>query len=466
MTAGPSPKAGPKDAADRQVSVRWTHSLPETPVLSQLPRNSFATEQYRNLATQIEQRLADEADKTPVLVITSADPDCGKTLTSINLAIALARGGKKRILLIEGDLWKPTFASWFQRDEKAPGFANLLADQISLAEATVSVWKANIDILFAGNHRESADFVISESVETLLQSLRNSYDLILIDSPPIVLSLGRTLAACADAAIVVVRTKRSSKKRIEEALSILGPEMVIGLVLNDISMRTLRYGAYRYGSYASFGAYAAYAAYEKKSESGDLHTPAAGKDKRRRWVQAIALSLFAIALALGWWIGRKTVGRESREVESSERIAPRGTALDSESFVSTVSRVTGEAPFTDSFPTPPAPSLGESQPDGSRAASAPTRSEPAFAASVSVDNAATVLVRLNLRTDPGLDHAVRRTLAVGTVLDVRRQREDWLRVDTAMGKGWVHRSGIALDQGSSSVSLAEAKSTGQGGGVQ
>jgi capsular exopolysaccharide synthesis family protein len=429
-----------------------------------MPHNSFASEQYRNLATQVEEYVAARKLDRPVLVVTSADPGSGKTVTSLNLAISLARRGERNVLLIEGDLLKPSFGTHLQRDESAPGLSDVLSSKTTVHARSVvaTMWNAGIDILFAGSRVDIADLVTASRIEAVLDELRAHYELIVIDSPPFVLSVGRALLASADAALIVVRAGKSVDRSVEEALSIIGPDKTLGLVLNDVSMKALRYGAYGAGSYGSYGAYGAYAAYEayEKEASSRLTVASAGvhgaqepsqfsaTEERRRRLRRLSLrvalivGLLAAIVGLGYWMG---FGRGGSSTHGSGEAEP-GAASPPESDHLAAGWL--------ATPEPPAPGAAEQSttgaPDepGPATASVATTAEPilsevTFTLIGSADSLTLLTMdHLNLRREPAVDGARSSVLPPGLEVEVQESSGNWRRVSTAVGEGWVRAEGL------------------------
>src|SRR5688572_12064606 len=110
---------------------------------------SFAAEQYQNLRLKIE-RLRQTRDLR-VIAVTSPGASDGKTVTSINLAGALARGAAARVLLIDGDLRRPEIARQLHLDHEKPGLADLIGGhQPSVEDAINTFDPFNVDVIAAG----------------------------------------------------------------------------------------------------------------------------------------------------------------------------------------------------------------------------------------------------------------------------------------------------------------------------
>jgi capsular exopolysaccharide synthesis family protein len=195
---------------------------------------SFAAEQYQGLRMKIE-RLRQTRDLR-VIAITSPGAADGKTVTSINLAGALARGAASRVLLIDADLRRPEVANQLGIDAGAVGFADLVSAQnVTLKDAVHSFDEFNVDAITAGTVAGPIHEVFrSERLPQLLNHARERYDYVIIDTPPIVPVVDSALLArVVDGVLVVVSANKTPRKLLEEALNELDPAKVVGIVFNN-----------------------------------------------------------------------------------------------------------------------------------------------------------------------------------------------------------------------------------------
>jgi capsular exopolysaccharide synthesis family protein len=212
------------------------------PVVTHKSAPSFAAEQYRALAVQIEERVNPIGTWGYALTVTSAEEAAGKTLTSLNLALSLARGEERRVLLVEADLWRPQLYTYLDPEDPArPGLHQVLDRRLQLAEAVVRLAGSSLDILAAGVDGAPGDIISGRRMSEVLTEMRAAYEIVVIDSPPMeLMASARSLAARSDGAILVVRSGQSRRQEIERSLATLGQEKVIGVVLNGV--RTPRHG--------------------------------------------------------------------------------------------------------------------------------------------------------------------------------------------------------------------------------
>jgi capsular exopolysaccharide synthesis family protein len=166
--------------------------------------------------------------------VTSAEEGAGKTLTSLNLALTLTRGEERRVLLREGDLWRPQLHTYFvpERPDR-PGLQQVLERQTTMADAVVTLEGSSLDVLLAGASEVAGDLMSGRRMSEVLNEARTAYEIVVVDSPPMtLLASARSLAARSDGVVMVVRAGQSKRHDIEKTLSALGPEKLIGAVLN------------------------------------------------------------------------------------------------------------------------------------------------------------------------------------------------------------------------------------------
>lgn len=219
----------------------------DAPIFLHLDPPSFAAEQYRTLAVQIEERLSPIGTWGYVLAVTSPEEAAGKTLTSLNLALTLTRGEERRVLLIEADLWRPQLHTYLdgERADAGRGLRQVLEKETSLSEAALPVAGTSLSLLLSGSADAAGDLISGRRMSEVLTEARSAWEIVVIDSPPMAyLASARALAARADGAVVVVRAGQTPRRAIEKTLATLGPEKTIGLVLNGVRMSKRSYRQY------------------------------------------------------------------------------------------------------------------------------------------------------------------------------------------------------------------------------
>ncbi len=289
-----------KGSRDSERHSRRARLRPDMPVIySELPAPSFAAEQLRTLAFQVDEAVqAAAADGGYALAVTSPDPGAGKTLTSLNLALTLAQEGERRVLLVETDLWKPSLSRYLELESQEPGLCQLIEEGGALRDATVPIWGAGLDLLPAGAQGRVGNLLAHRRMSELIAEMRSNYEVVVLDSPPFVLASGRALASAADGTLLVVRAGRTKKKAIEEVLSTLGPAKVVGMALNGTRGRNG--GGYAYYAYGTPEEVAPEPELLGEGESEDDEQPPVER-RRRAWVLgAGAALLLTVALGLLW----------------------------------------------------------------------------------------------------------------------------------------------------------------------
>jgi succinoglycan biosynthesis transport protein ExoP len=220
--------------------------------------NSMVSEAVRNLRTSI--LLTNPNQVKQVIMLTSSVPKEGKTLLSFALAQNMVGLGK-RILLIEADVRRHVHSVEFDRSNSV-SLLDLVAGDKNLNEVSLYVEELGFDILTATrSDKNAADIFASQRFSKLLTDLREHYDYIIIDSPPILaVPDARLIGSISDVNIYIVKWNESTRAQVDQGLDMLSSIGIntIGLVLNQIDTRkTKTYGytgSYGSGPYGS-GAY-------------------------------------------------------------------------------------------------------------------------------------------------------------------------------------------------------------------
>lgn len=191
--------------------------------------------------------------KLRTLVITSPHPGDGKSTVVLNLATALAEGGKRSVVVVEGDHHRPAIGRALGL-EAAPGLAECLADGLDPVAALRRIEPLQWHLLQAGkSERNRTELLQSDALAGVLGRLRRLFDWVLIDTPPVIpLADTLVMARHSDATLLVVRADRTPAEAVEEALTLLGPKQVLGMVLNGAETVNQMYPKY-YGYYKPRG---------------------------------------------------------------------------------------------------------------------------------------------------------------------------------------------------------------------
>ena len=216
-----------------------------------------AAEAYRALRTNLNYLTPPRSPR--VIVVTSALPGDGKTTTVVNLAITLAQQGQ-RVILIDAETRRGTVHEAFGIPP-APGFFDLMYGQASPGECIRRVQLetgGSVDVLPLGSPPSvnPADLLVSTRLQPLFERLRQQYDYVLLDTPPLNLFTDAALiAANSDALLIVARSDKTDRDELKFAVAQLRNVKVTlaGAVLNDVELR--RGSRYRqgYGYYYEYG---------------------------------------------------------------------------------------------------------------------------------------------------------------------------------------------------------------------
>ncbi len=214
---------------------------------------SVATEQYRVLYTKIAR--AREGASHKVIAISSAIPGDGKTVSSLNLAVVMARDFGKKTMLLEGDFKRPSLSTYLNT-KLSGGLVDVLMDGpdgpptlVPMADTLLPFAHDNLSILPAVKSvRNSSHLLSSRRLHGLLEILKCQYDYILIDTPPVLaLSDMNMYREVVDGIILVVRAEVTPKRAVQQTIDMLGTDKVLGFVLNGVQQSFQPYYKY-YGA--------------------------------------------------------------------------------------------------------------------------------------------------------------------------------------------------------------------------
>lgn len=245
------------DALRELTSVPVLGSIPLDPDAKKAPLiissnvHSARAEAFRQLRTNM---LFVNVDR-PVhcLAVTSAVPNEGKSTTACNLAIAFAEAGNTAIL-VEADLRRPTIAEYLDL-EGAVGLTNVLAGQVELDDVIQQWGNTTLSVLPSGFIPPNpSELLGSQNMAELLDELEQRYDVVIIDTPPLVpVTDGAVVAVQADGAILVARAGKTSLTEVRAAVDALRTvdARLLGCVLN---MTPVKRDADSYSYYYASGA--------------------------------------------------------------------------------------------------------------------------------------------------------------------------------------------------------------------
>ena len=225
-------------------------SIPATDNLSTMdmlnrPR-SAATESFKALRTNLQFAVAGK--NVSSLAVTSVRPEDGKSSSSANLAIAIAQGGQ-RVILVDADLRKPSQHRQFSGISNQVGLTNLLRgthDQLSDVLQDTQI--PGLRVLASGPiPTNPPDVLDSPSMREIVSQLREEADFVIFDTPPIELSDPLIIAGLVDGVLLVVSSGRIRKNDLMAATERLGLTgvLIVGVVLNRVETQGGHYYTYR-----------------------------------------------------------------------------------------------------------------------------------------------------------------------------------------------------------------------------
>ena len=207
---------------------------------------SIAAESYRTLRTNIQYSSFDKEYKT--IVVTSSEPAEGKTTTAGNLAIAIAQGESK-VLLIDCDMRKPSLHKRF-RISNNYGLSDLLIHKKTMEDVAVQ-YNQNLAIISAGKVPPNpSEMLGSKAMTTFLEEMKNHFDYIIMDIPPIgAVTDSQVLSTKVDGTILVVKAGQTKKDVVMNSVNAIKKVNgnLIGTVLNGVEQSKNKY-YYYYGT--------------------------------------------------------------------------------------------------------------------------------------------------------------------------------------------------------------------------
>jgi capsular exopolysaccharide synthesis family protein len=217
-----------------------THLQPSSPI----------SENYRQIRTEILSLLPKDAN-LKAIVITSAEPQAGKTMTSANIAITMSQSGHK-VMFVDADLRKPQLHKVFNL-ERQGGLSEYLTGRADLNSIIKEVGIENLKVVTSGKSvHNPAELIGSKKMEDFIAEAKGVFDFIILDSPPVIsVTDAVILSGMADASIQVVRSgkilvpaARNAKEKLANTKA-----KFLGVVLNGMKAEHSDYGYYHYYKY-------------------------------------------------------------------------------------------------------------------------------------------------------------------------------------------------------------------------
>jgi succinoglycan biosynthesis transport protein ExoP len=232
-------------------SIAFDQAVSRHPVVVADEPMSPPAEAIRRLRTNLQ--FIGAAHESKSVVVTSSVPGEGKSTTAINLAVALADAGS-RVVLVDADLRRPSVAKYTGLEGRA-GLTTVLIGRADVEDVLQPWREASLDVLPSGQVPPNpSELLGSPAMADLLAKLAASYDIVLLDSPPLLPVTDATiLTKMAGGALVVVGADRIHKAQLVDSIETLrtADAQLYGLVMNKIARRDARPYVYESGYYGS-----------------------------------------------------------------------------------------------------------------------------------------------------------------------------------------------------------------------
>lgn len=265
MAASPAPASapaglrGPKQQTDASRVLRLDqNALRAAQLFPEAAQERLLNDQYRAVKRPILHKFhamaatAKPGDGAQLLLVTSALPGDGKSFTSLNLALSIARERDFSVLLIDADVVKPHISRMLGADRE-PGLLDALANPAVDPETLVRVTDVHgLSFLPVGTEQDSATELLSSArMRSIVGRIcaRDPRRLVIFDSAPLLLSNdARALVQVVRQVVLVVRSGVTPKRAVQDAISHIDKEKITGLVLNQNDLRSFNQ-YYGYGTY-------------------------------------------------------------------------------------------------------------------------------------------------------------------------------------------------------------------------
>ena len=244
-------------AEHRPTHIHTPPPVPEEKIVSDSPflvnlnaPSSPIGEEFRKLKSALVKLTTGDDFKNTILV-TSAVPNEGKSITALNLAISLAQEYDHTVLLIDADFRRPSIHSYLGI-ELNRGFSDCLLGDAQIGDVIIPTGIGRLSIVTAGSEVSNpVELFASQKTEELITEIKNRYHdrFIIFDSPPVLpFAEARTLAHLADGVLFVVKEHLASMTNVKEAIDALKGSEILGMVYNDaiINGNDERYTRYQY----------------------------------------------------------------------------------------------------------------------------------------------------------------------------------------------------------------------------
>lgn len=209
---------------------------------------SPVSEQFRTIRTNITYSSIDTEIKS--VLFTSATPNAGKSTTAANVAVAYAQSGKKTLIL-DADLRRPTMHYTFEMNNQR-GLSTAIVNEMEVEEMVRPTDIDNLDVITSGPIPPNpSELIASNKMAQFFKILTLQYDMVIVDSPPILaVTDGQLLSKLVDGTIMVTDVEQNNRDVLTQAKELLhkADASITGVVLNNKKMDTDNNYYYYYGS--------------------------------------------------------------------------------------------------------------------------------------------------------------------------------------------------------------------------
>jgi capsular exopolysaccharide synthesis family protein len=246
-SAQPLPKPVDEDPGLQSVAIERVQIPREARVIVYSDPGGVGADRFRLLRARLTELRAKAKVKT--LLVTSPVPEDGKSTVSLNLATALAEHGKRSVLLVEADFFRPSL-SRVLGIQPGSGLAECLQGNCDPVAALRRIEPLRWYFLSAGTSiGNPTELVHSARFSPLVEMFETRFDWILVDSAPVApVADILALRAQADGCVLVVRAGQTQREMVEEAVRQLGRQYVLAIVLNGVEGLDRQHSKY-YGKY-------------------------------------------------------------------------------------------------------------------------------------------------------------------------------------------------------------------------
>lgn len=259
---------------DRPTSFTEMQEMFDEPILGQVPgekplakggevkllqtdddRHAFV-EAYRNLRSSLLY-MATEGKRARTILVTSAVPEDGKSMTTANLALTLAQSGST-VLLIDADLRRGQLHKRLGVDMAGGGFTEVLTTNLDWKNAVCKTRVPTLSFIPRGSLcKNPGELFLKTATHEILSAMSGQFDYVIIDSPPVMAADDvASLAPHVEGVVFVVRAGKTSARVAHAALDVLYQREVkiLGLVFNGVEAAATEYYFYKYKDYSHYGA--------------------------------------------------------------------------------------------------------------------------------------------------------------------------------------------------------------------